>query len=305
MLVKLFPRMHRRYSSLRVLGQILSDFAGWLHERGYPERAVRRHVRAARRLEHRWQRRGARSLRALRRTDFHVCAPGHAHEDPDLAAVARVLAVYFEEHGLLPCEPRPDIPNEIIEYRRHLAALRGLAPSTITDHLGTASEFLRYVADKTPRISLVGLTPTDLEGFVQQIAARVGRASLQHLVAHLRSFLRWLAAHGQAPKGLDSQIDTPRVYRQEQLPRALRWDTVRALLQSIDRTTSTGRRDYAMLLLVATYGLRSSEIVALTLDDFTWRRGELHVPRRKVDGALTLPLTDDAGDAVLKYVQHG
>ena len=88
-----------------------------------------------------------------------------------------------------------------------------------------------------------------LEGFVQQVAARVSRATLQHVVAHLRSFLRWLAAHGHAPKGLDSQIDTPRVYRQEQLPRALRWETVRALLQSIDRTTATGRRDYAMLLL--------------------------------------------------------
>jgi integrase len=72
---------------------------------------------------------------------------------------------------------------------------------------------------------------------------------------------------------LDSQIDTPRVYRQEQLPRALRWETVRALLESIDRTTAIGRRDYAMLLLIATYGLRSSEIVALTLDDFAWRRG--------------------------------
>jgi len=140
---------------------------------------------------------------------------------------------------------------------------------------------------------------------VRQIAVRVSRATLQHSVAHLRSFLRWLAVHGQTPKGLDSQIDTPRVYHQEHLPRALPWETVRALLHSIDRTTALGRRDYAMLLLIATYGLRSSEIVALTLDDFAWRRGELRVPRRKVDGALTLPLTDDAGDAVLNYVRHG
>ena len=305
MLVELFPRMHRRYSSLRLLGPILSDFAGWLHERGYPPRAVRRHVRAARRLEQRWHRRGARSLGAICRTDFYVCAPGHAHDDPDLAAVARVLAAYFDEHGLLPCESRPDTPHEITEYRRHLETLRGLAPSTITDHLGTASEFLRFVADHTPRISLARLTPTDLERFVRQIASRVGRASLQHLVAHVRSFLRWLAAHGHAPKGLDDQIDTPRVYRQEQLPRALPWDTVRALLHSIDRTTSIGRRDYAMLLLIATYGLRTSEIVALTLDDVAWRRGELRVPRRKVGGVLVLPLTDDVGDAILDYVQHG
>ena len=80
--------------------------------------------------------------------------------------------------------------------------------------------------------SLGQLTPRELEAFVQQVAARVSRATLQHVVAHLRSFLRWLAARGAARQGLDSQIDTPRVYRQEQLPRALRWDTVRALLET-------------------------------------------------------------------------
>lgn len=305
MLVQLFPRMHRRYSSLRLLGPILGDFACWLQTRGYPRIAIRRHARAARRLEQRWHSRGVRSLQAIRRTDFRVCAPGHSQDDPDLGAVARVLEAYFDERRLLPREPAPEIPDEITGYRRHLSALRGLAPSTITDHLATASEFLRFVADHKSMVSLTQLTLPVLEGFVQQIAARASRATLQHLVAHLRSFLRWLAAQGHVPKGLDGQIDTPRVYRQEQLPRALPWETVRALLQSIDRTTSIGRRDYAMLLLIATYGLRCSEIVALTLDDFAWRRGELRVPRRKVDGALILPLTDHAGDAVRAYVQHG
>jgi hypothetical protein len=78
MLVELFPRMHRRYSSLRLLGPILGGFAGWLHARGYPRVAVRRHLRAARRLEQRWLRRGLRSLSAIRRSDFQVCAPTFA-----------------------------------------------------------------------------------------------------------------------------------------------------------------------------------------------------------------------------------
>ena len=305
MLIELFPRMHRRYSSLSLLGPIVSGFAGWLHARGYPRVAVRRHLRAARRLEQRWLRRGRRSLSAIRRTDFQVCAPGHSQDDPDLAAAARVLKTYFEERGLLAGEPAREARQELTGYQQYLTALRGLAPGTIADHLVTVSEFLQFIADKRPAIGLGQVTPRELEAFVQQAAARVSRATLQHVVAHLRSFLRWLAAQGAARQELESQIDTPRVYRQEQLPRALRWDTVRALLESIDRTTAIGRRDYAMLLLIATYGLRSSEIVALTLDDFAWRQGELRVPRRKVEGVLTLPLTDDAGDAVLDYIRCG
>jgi site-specific recombinase XerD len=305
MLVELFPRMHRRYSSLRLLGPILGGFAGWLHARGYPRVAVRRHLRAARRLEQRWVRRGLRSISAIRRTDFQVCAPGHSQDDPDLAAVARVLRMYFEERGLLAGGSAPEAPRELTGYQQYLTALRGLAAGTIADHLATVSEFLQFIAAQRPAMSLGQLTPRELEAFVQQVALRVSRASLQHVVAHVRSFLRWLGAQGAARHGLESQIDTPRVYRQEQLPRALRWDMVRALLQSIDRTTAIGRRDYAILLLIATYGLRSSEIVALRLDDFDWRQGELRVPRCKVEGVLTLPLTDDAGDAVLDYIRRG
>jgi integrase len=95
------------------------------------------------------------------------------------------------------------------------------------------------------------------------------------------------------------------VYRQEQLPRALPWESVRALLASIDRTTALGQRDYAMLLPIATYGLRASEVVALTLDHIDWRRDELRVPRRKVDGVLLLPLTPEVGAALLDYIRRG
>jgi site-specific recombinase XerD len=305
MLVELFPRMHRRYSSLRLLGPILGDFAGWLLARGYPPVAARRHLRAARRLEQRWRRCGVRSLSAVCRTDLEVCAPGRSQDDPDLAAVARVLTRYLAERGLLEGAPAPQVPPALAGYQQYLTALRGLASGTIAHHVTTVAELLHFMADTRPAMSLTQLTSSELEAFVQQVAARVSRATLQHVVAHVRCFLRWLAAQGAAPHGLDSQIDTPRVYRQEQLPRALRWETVRALLESVDRTSAVGRRDYAILLLIATYGLRSSEIVALTLDDFVWQRGELRVPRRKVDGVLTLPLTDDAGTAVLDHIRHG
>ena len=135
--------------------------------------------------------------------------------------------------------------------------------------------------------------------------ARLSRASLQHDVAHLRSFLRFLATRGETPSGLDAQIDTPRVYRGERLPQALPWETVRAFLDSIDRSTPIGVRDYAIFLLIATYGLRAGEIVALTLDDIEWRAGRIRVAQRKTATPLLLPLTDAVGKAVLDYLRRG
>ena len=76
-------------------------------------------------------------------------------------------------------------------------------------------------------------------------------------------------------------------------------------LSSIDRTTSKGRRDYAMFLLVATYGLRASEVRALDLDDIAWRVRQIRVPRPKVGTPLLLPLTDQVGAALLDYLRCG
>jgi site-specific recombinase XerD len=123
-------------------------------------------------------------------------------------------------------------------------------------------------------------------------------------VAHLRGFLRFLAVHGELRSGLEIQIDTPRVYRGEQLPRALPWETVQGFLQAIDRRTAMGRRDYAMFLLIATYGLRSSEVAALTLDAIDWRARRIRISPRKGGHPLLLPLTDEVGAALAAYLRQ-
>jgi site-specific recombinase XerD len=119
----------------------------------------------------------------------------------------------------------------------------------------------------------------------------------------LRSFLRFLAGRGFVVTGLDGQIDTPRVYRGERLPRSLPWKVVRAFLGAIDRSTPMGQRDYAMFLLIATYGLRTCEVAALQLDDVHWRAAELRVPRPKTRSPLVLPLTKEVGAALVEYLR--
>lgn len=120
----------------------------------------------------------------------------------------------------------------------------------------------------------------------------------------MRGLLRFLATDGRAPAALDRQIDTPRLYRLEQLPRALSWDTVTTLPRSIDTRSAMGLRDYAMFLLIATFGLRASEVVAITLDDIWWRKGVLRVHQRKTSSPLELPLTNEVLAALVKHLKR-
>ncbi len=99
-------------------------------------------------------------------------------------------------------------------------------------------------------------------------------------------------------------IDGPRASCARALPRALPWESVQAFLAGIDRDTAKGRRDYAMFLLIATYGLRISEVAALRLDDIGWRSEKFRVQRPKVRAPLALPLTDEAGAALADYLRH-
>jgi site-specific recombinase XerD len=237
--------------------------------------------------------------------EFLAYAPKDSQRDIDLTAVVRSLVKYLEERHLL--APAHSTPRQelLISYRLYLEGVRGVATSTVSQHAATARHLLVHLGRAEDLRRLRTMDQRGIEDFLAVRGARVGRESLQHEVAHLRSFLRFLASHGLAPAGLDTGIDTPRVYRGERLPRALPWETVRAFMRSIDRSTPMGRRDYAMFLLVVTYGLRSCEVVTLTLEDVEWRAGRLRVPRPKVRSPLVLPLTPEVGTAILAYLHDG
>ena len=306
MLVDLYPRVHRRYTSLPILGPILDGYGTWLLQQGYSTDRAREHFRAAPRLVRGLQQHDVQSLTSLTRARLWACAPTDSQEDPELTVLVRQMTRYCEsELSLYPPPALTRIEQRVATYRTYLQQVRGFAPSTLTHHGRTAGEFLAHMHYETHPTRLAALERQDLDTFLCAVGPRHSRASLQHVVGHLRAFLRFLASAGEIPTGLDTQIDTPRVYRGEQLPRALPWETVRALLQSIDRSSPMGRRDHAMFLLMATYGLRACEVVTLTLDDVQWRAERLRIPQRKTRGALWLPLTDEVGTALLDYLRHG
>ena len=306
MLLKLYPRVHRRYTLLPVLGPVLEGFGTWLLNQGYSTDCVREHFCAMRRLARLLRQQGVGSVTELSRIKLQACAPVHRLDDHRLAASVRLLERYFEsETSMRPAQPLNRTQQRVAAYGTYLDQVRGLAPSTVAAHCSTAAALLAHMDYESSSERLRALSGLDLEAFIRPAGARLNRASLQGMVAHVRSFLRFLASSGETAIGLDRQIDTPRVYREEQLPKALPWETVQAFLHAIDLTTPAGIRDYAIFLLIATYGLRGCDIVALTLDDVAWRSRCLRVQQRKTGQPLWLPLTDEVATALLEYLRRG
>ena len=306
MLLQLYPRVYRRYSSLPVFGPIVENFGAWLLKQGYSTDCIREHFCCMRRIARLLKKRRVGSVAELTRAKLQACAPSDRLEDKRLAASVRLLERYFaSETSLFAAQPSSRIDQRVAEYTTYLDQVRGLAPSSVAGHCRTAGALLTHIDYESTPERLRTITALDIEAFVRRAGGRLKRSSLQGMVAHLRMFLRFVASTGETAAGLDRQIDTPRVYREEKLPKALPWETVKAFLHSIDRTTPSGIRDYAIFLLIATYGLRGCDIVALTLDDVAWRARCIRIQQRKTGRLLWLPLTDEVAAALLEYLRRG
>ena len=194
MLVELFPRVHRRYTSLAIIGPVLDGYGRWLLRQGYSAERAREHFRAAPRLVRRLQQRGVRALTSLTRVRLRACAPADSQEDPNLAVLVRQLERYCEsELALYPAPTLTRIEERVAVYRTYLQQVRGFAPSTVTHHDRTASEFLAHIGYEEHPTRLAALDRQDLDTFLCAVGPRQSRASLQHVVGHLRAFLRFLA----------------------------------------------------------------------------------------------------------------
>jgi hypothetical protein len=258
MLAEFCPRIHTRYTSLRLLGPHVEGFFAWLQAERYPPLPIRLRLHELPRVEARLWRHGVRRLEGLLGSELLRLAPRDSQDDVYLSAVVRSLTHYLEAHGVLGQEVMTPGKEVITAYRAYLERVRGLADSTVTQHCATAGDLLSFIQFDADPAGLRALGPPQIEAFLRSATTRLCRASLQHTAAHLRSLFRFLADRGEVDAGLDSWIDTPRLYRGEQLPRALSRETVQAFLTAIDRSTPMGRRDYAMFLLIVTYGLRTS-----------------------------------------------
>jgi integrase/recombinase XerD len=307
MLQSLLPRAHHKFLSMPLLGQIVDGFDDWLASNGYTRGSRKFSVRMLPHVDADLRCRRARDVESLTHAMLDDCWRALMKVFPTNAGTVRALKRYLTAAGLIVIvETETEVTSSAAilsqEYVDHLREVRGFAASTVSHHRYAAHCFLNHL--KTKKISLGSIQSKDIETYVNQTGKRLSRASLQHDIGAVRGLLRFLATDGRVPTGLDRRIDTPRLYRLEQLPRALPWNTVAELLRSMQRATPMGLRDYAMFLLIATYGLRASEVVAINLDDIRWRQGILRIHQRKTSSPLELPLTNEVLAALVKHLKR-
>ena len=306
---KLRPRAYARYLALPLFGAVLEELCLWLHRQHYATWTLSLYLHRVAGLD-RWlqERQGRHALTDVTvedlRTAYAHYAGGHGRP-PEFIHLVRAFLV---ERELIKVEqpPKPSrLETELTTFGRYLREIRGLCDRTVDGRQRRLRPFLKFIGfDRRPS-AIRTLKMESIEGFLCQAAKTNCRASLCHVVAALRSFLARQLAQGVLRTPLHQQIPTPRLYRLEQLPRSWPWEQVSTFLKSIDRSSPTGLRDYTVLYLAAHYGLRSNEIMRLKMDDIDWSAGTLKVAQTKTKNTLVLPLTDEAGDVLCRYLREG
>jgi integrase/recombinase XerD len=304
MLRILFPRSALKYQG-SPFGREMAEFCSWLVEVGYSKDNVRGHLRRLFRvLTHspKLQVSKSRSASELHRIFGRYCTKVSLSQD--FRGTERAYCRFLRGQGRLRQEPAPMDSVSLLRrrYEKYLAETRGYARSTLLSHMFAVKEFLDR--SLSPGESIRRLHEEDIERYLAFKSKRLRRQSMQHVVAALRAFLRYASGLSLVHPGL-SVIDTPRVYRDELPPRAIPWALVEKLLRSVDRSSKSGWRDYAILHLMAYYGIRPSEIATLRLDAIDWELKTCRVDQRKTLSDLTLPLSDQTVSLLRQYLRHG
>jgi len=271
---------HGTWRCLNVVGGLL----GWIASRRYKladldEQVVERYLR---------HRGGRQSIQ-----------PG------DRAALKRWLSVLREDGAIAPLVLTPLTPHDRIfnEFDAYLRSERGLTPKSIVRHLPIIRRFLHEVCSGGAG-DLSKISQEDVIRYIERHAQDWSPRTGKVICWSLRAFLRYLHHRGLNSRALAGCVPSMRRWKLATLPTYLSAAQVQKALDGCDRSTVMGRRDYAVLLLLAKLGLRADEVATLTLDDIDWRASEILV-RAKGRQRARMPIPPDVGAAIVAYLRNG
>jgi integrase/recombinase XerD len=285
-------------------------FATWVRDEGYALYSRHRQVRLAACFS-RWLGKEGVGLSNVKSDHVSRFLRVHARQVKiargDSAALRQFLD-FLRRLGVIPVEKislRSLSPVEqvIQEFVRYLLHDRALAQATAVNYVPFVRGFLAGLFGGGT-VKLSQLCASDVVRFVQHEAPRMQLKRAKLLTTALRSFLHYLRYRGEILHDLAGAVPTVANWSMTSIPRAIPPDLVRRLLASINRHTALGRRDYAILLLLARLGLRGGEVARIELEDIDWNAGSVSV-RRKGGQQSILPLPADVGAAITAYLRQG
>lgn len=278
----------------------LKDFEAWLKDASYTRTPMRTHLCVLRSVLEQAApvARDApfsapdlnKMFRPFKRNRFHRGTEG-------------VFARFLQSSGQWLGTPPTGLYVDLVQdFRDHSKEMRGLSDLHTDRQVTTINDFLDQTITATHPLADVALG--DIERYVDHWAQRLDRSSLMKRIGYLRSFFRF--CHDRGEIGFcPEQINTPRKYRDERPPRAIAWEMTQQLLASIDRSTPMGERDYAILFLIAHYGLRTGEIPPLGVDSIDWKQHVLRVVQGKTRSILVLPTAAPIERVLKNYLRRG
>jgi len=291
-------------------GPFFEGFARKLYEAGYAEITARRHLRAAEHLIYWADRQGTavRNLTAPSLEGFgrHFgrcrCARyGRSHR-VDVLNGARLFFKHLQDVGLIAvADVRPLVqdPALLTEFRGWMRQQRGTHETTLVNYSNHIRRLLKRIGEKPEKFDAKGLRQ-----FVLHISRGSGWATAKTCTTAFRMFLRFLIAEGKCAAGLEAAVPVLPHWRLATLPRYFQAEEVERLIASCDPASAVGRRDRAILLLLARLGLRAGDIVQLRLSDIDWKGAWVQVTGKGRRQAR-LPLTQEVGEALVAYLKDG
>jgi site-specific recombinase XerD len=292
-------------------GSHLDDFTDWLALHQYTDMTIRSYIRAADRFMTWW---ACGSDGAALPGPDHACLasyrehlsaaehPGvRAHDRGNAYCGARRFLVFLQHTGTIPTTPRAGRPRQELEirFRSWMHQHRGVCQSTLDGYARVVDRLLTTIGTE-PRL----YTAEQLRAFVLSQAHGRSHSKADTLITAVRMFVRFLIAGQECPEHLQHAIPRVAGWRLAPLPRYLELADVERIIDACDPSTPLGARDRAIVLLLARLGLRAGDVAGLRLNDIDWIQGRIRVSG-KSRRMTWLPLPQDAGDALLHYLETG
>jgi site-specific recombinase XerD len=297
------------------LAKLIEGFFRWLLAGGFTRNRIRKHLSIISHLNEHLGRVSTRPRTIVTAKDvegFFKVYPSRCRNQGPLEdhlrrvrhSINRFIA-YLDQKGLFdPLEQEPIYQALLDDYLQWLRLYQHAADGTLEVRAHSISRFLRWLGPQATAQGLARLIPERIENFFLSHARVMGRAERRSMQSALRTFLRFGLQQGYLQHRLDRAVPVLRTYKLSTVPRALTEEQAQRAIDAVDVSTHSGRRDYAILQLLYTYGVRGGQVRALQMKDIHWADNQILFKASKNGKDSLLPLSDEVGRSLLDYFRY-